>query len=213
MQEGYLFKFYFWLDLVSLFTMSFDLVWVVQLMNVGQVSNAANVVQIARAGRASRLGARTARFIRIIRLVRMLKLYKDASTTMTVEQERRTSKVGNPTPAQVLADRSQQDNSPKVLMLTDSIKEDRALDPDTKEKVEDSEHHSGTVDKWELEKTEVKRNKFKLPPLVMPKKPGKLPEGEVEKLPPTKASDKKLPGVEGSVSQHDHSSVKKVSTE
>lgn len=110
--------------------MGFDLIWVVQLMNVGQVSNAANVIQIARAGRASRLGARTARFIRIIRLIRMLRLYKNASANMTSDQDRRVSKTPAPTNnnQQQLTDRNQAEGTPKHIILTDSIKEDRIVE-------------------------------------------------------------------------------------
>jgi len=61
-------------------------------------------------------------------------------------------------------------------MLTDSIKEDRIVEHDIKDKVDESDHQP-TTDKWELDKAEMRRNKFKLPPLVMSKKSCKPGEG------------------------------------
>jgi hypothetical protein len=69
----------------------FDLTWINDLLILGQASNATKIMQITRAGRVSKLGARTARFIRIIRLIRMLRLYKNASASMTSDQEKRNS--------------------------------------------------------------------------------------------------------------------------
>ena len=68
------------------------------------------------------------------------------------------------------------------------------------------------MDKWELDKAEMKRNKFKLPPLIIAKKPSKLPEIEEER--PAKSSEKRLPAVEIPPQPSDHSSsVKKVSSD
>lgn len=66
-QPGYILNFFFWLDLVSVGTMVFDLMWI----NVGGAAGiAANIAQIARAGKATRIGARSARIIRIVKLMR-----------------------------------------------------------------------------------------------------------------------------------------------
>ena len=75
-QKDYFLKYYFWLDILSTITMTFDLIWVTQFLTGGGKS-AANVSQITRASRAARLGTRT---VRLIKLVRMIKLIKQIKT-------------------------------------------------------------------------------------------------------------------------------------
>lgn len=81
MKENYFLSFYFWLDMISTFTMVLDLMWIYQLMSGGNgaVQSAASVARIARASRASKIGAKATKLIKIIRVIRFLKLYKTAS--------------------------------------------------------------------------------------------------------------------------------------
>jgi len=74
-KKNYFLKYYFWLDLVSTLTISFDLVWITQFITGGGKS-AANVFQITRASRAARLGTRTVRLIKLIRMIRILRQVK-----------------------------------------------------------------------------------------------------------------------------------------
>ena len=74
-QKNYFLKYYFWLDILSTITMTFDLVWVTQYLTGGGKS-AANVSQITRASRAARLGTRTVRLIKLVRMIRILKQVK-----------------------------------------------------------------------------------------------------------------------------------------
>lgn len=124
--------------------MIFDLTWISDLLDMGQAGSATNVIQITRAGRASKLGARTARFIRIIRLMRMLKLYKTASKTM--DGNSGSSRGGGNDPEKrasardpMGADLNQPNRTPydfKTNMLVDCIKEDKVIDPETRDRVE-----------------------------------------------------------------------------
>lgn len=120
--------------------MIFDLTWIADLLDMGQAGSATNVIQITRAGRASKLGARTARFIRIIRLMRMLRLYKTASKTM----EGNSTPTGSNEPEKRLSARDphnaeQPNRTPydfKTNMLVDCIKEDKVMEPETRDRVE-----------------------------------------------------------------------------
>jgi hypothetical protein len=148
--------------------MVFDLTWIVSLLDIGQVNNAVNVFQITRAARASKLGARTARFIRVIRLIRMMRVYKTASVKMTADTEnRRASKIFNG----INVSRRLSYNPIHPPMIRNSLREDRVIEPVIMDKPEELDQH--LADKAELERAEAKRNKFKLPPIMMNKKPMK----------------------------------------
>lgn len=84
-QKDYFLKYYFWLDLMSTFTMAFDLIWVTQYITGGG-KNAANISQITKASRAARLGTRTVRLIRLVRMIKIMKQMKMFSKDLAKNQ-------------------------------------------------------------------------------------------------------------------------------
>lgn len=204
-QEGYFLRFYFWLDLLSTGTMVLDLVWVSDLMSIGQASNATNVIQIARAGRVSKLGARTARFIRIIRLMRMLRLYKNASVAMTSDQEnKRVSLVKGAEPGR----RVSEVGIHRVVIQEDCMKEDCIIEEEVRPPREECiQVEQPTMEKWEFDKPELKRNKFKLPPI---KRPQKVELEEFDKSPKAAADKPPQPPQPAPDFQPSENSQKKV---
>eukprot|EP00814_Leptocylindrus_danicus_P000726 CAMPEP_0116016896 /NCGR_PEP_ID=MMETSP0321-20121206/7739_1 /TAXON_ID=163516 /ORGANISM="Leptocylindrus danicus var. danicus, Strain B650" /LENGTH=897 /DNA_ID=CAMNT_0003487013 /DNA_START=619 /DNA_END=3309 /DNA_ORIENTATION=- len=69
--KGYLFSFFFWLDLLALISM---------IPDVGRIWNGPIAAQLhQRSGRAGKIGAKAARVVRMVRLVRLVKLYKITS--------------------------------------------------------------------------------------------------------------------------------------
>ena len=72
-KDGYFLSFFFWLDLVSTFSMVTDIGWVMQ----GGKNSGSNVTSLAKTTRASRV-TRVIRIVRLIRLIRIVKLYKQA---------------------------------------------------------------------------------------------------------------------------------------
>ena len=73
--KGYMFNFFFWLDLLCVVSMIPDLGWASSL--IGMDSWASGVG--AKAGKAGKIGAKTGRVVRMARLVRLVKLYKISS--------------------------------------------------------------------------------------------------------------------------------------
>ena len=71
--KGYMFSFFFWLDLLAIFSMLPDLTWI-YLLSGFHSHEFFRVV-----GRARKLGAKAAHVIRMARLVRLVKLYKFTS--------------------------------------------------------------------------------------------------------------------------------------
>ena len=67
-------SFYFWLDLVSTFSMISDVGWVTDQFQSYFQNSAGNLAQTSRAARVTRI----IRLVRLIRLVRIVKLYKQA---------------------------------------------------------------------------------------------------------------------------------------
>jgi len=68
--EGYLFSFYWWLDLIAIVSMWFDIDWIAVPMGIGGVSSSVSgTSNLAKAGRV----------VRLVRLVRLVKLFKIAS--------------------------------------------------------------------------------------------------------------------------------------
>lgn len=74
-KDGYVFSFFFWLDVLSTASMIFDIGWILQnLTSAGQATSASSVAKTSRAARVTRI----VRLVRLIRLVRIVKLYKQA---------------------------------------------------------------------------------------------------------------------------------------
>lgn len=77
--DNYFLGFFFWLDLLSLFSLLFDNAWIaVDLVGGSGAQATKNATKLARASRASRVGTRAGRIIRIVRMIRLVKLYKHA---------------------------------------------------------------------------------------------------------------------------------------
>ena len=85
-QPHYLFSFFFWLDVLSTFSMIFDIGWI---MNSFQsASQAGDFGTLAKSSRAARM-TRIIRLVRLIRLVRIVKLYKQAKLAQQKREEAR----------------------------------------------------------------------------------------------------------------------------
>lgn len=75
----YLFSFFFWLDIISLFSMPLDVYFIMQYISgqeeslLLQTDDASNV---AKVGRASRVGTKAGRYIKLIKLIRIVKVAK-----------------------------------------------------------------------------------------------------------------------------------------
>lgn len=68
--DGYLFTFYWWLDLIAIVSMWFDIPWIAGPMGIGDiVSSVSGAGNLAKAGRV----------VRLVRLVRLVKLFRIAS--------------------------------------------------------------------------------------------------------------------------------------
>ena len=74
--KGYMFNFFFWLDLLCIFSMIPDLEWAAEMFGFGD-SPVSGVG--AKAGKAGKIGAKTGRVVRMARLIRLVKLYKITS--------------------------------------------------------------------------------------------------------------------------------------
>ena len=99
--------FFFWLDIVSTFTLLFDVGWVRNFIfgiddddtgdaDIWEIGSSAT--QIAKAARATKIGARAGRIVRIIRLVRLvqiIKIYKNITVEAdgVLEDDDRKSKA------------------------------------------------------------------------------------------------------------------------
>ena len=76
---GYLWSFFFWLDLISCLSMPMDIEFVVEYFSgeadnlIFQTDDASNV---ARVGRASRVGTRAGRYIKLVKLIKIVKVGK-----------------------------------------------------------------------------------------------------------------------------------------
>jgi len=74
--KGYMFNFFFWLDLLCILSMVPDLKWMASLFGISDLSGTSVG---AKVGKAGKIGAKTGRVIRMVRLIRLVKLYKIAS--------------------------------------------------------------------------------------------------------------------------------------
>ena len=75
--KGYMFSFFFWLDLLAVVSMIPDILWLSSLLGLGALPGAGSVG--TKVGKAGRIGAKTSRVVRMVRLVRLVKLYKITS--------------------------------------------------------------------------------------------------------------------------------------
>jgi hypothetical protein len=75
-KEGYLWSFFFWLDIISTLSMLPDIGWIWDPL-IGGGDHSADATDLAKTSRAGRV-TRVIRVIRLIRLIRIVKLYKQA---------------------------------------------------------------------------------------------------------------------------------------
>lgn len=94
-QPGYIFSFFFWLDLLATLSMLFDIGWLMEGINSIFTSGnsagnqAAKVASTSWAARVTRI----VRLVRLIRLVRIVKLYKQAQIAQQKRDEARKKKL------------------------------------------------------------------------------------------------------------------------
>jgi hypothetical protein len=79
-KKGYLFSFFFWLDLAALVSILFDIYYLLDAISV-TFKIPTDATGVARAGRAGKAGTRVGRLLKIVRMIRVFrvaKLYKEA---------------------------------------------------------------------------------------------------------------------------------------
>lgn len=91
-RRGYIFSFFFWMDLISTFSTVFEIPFVIEILQLDFLAASTNVAKLLhsyfifiRAGRATRVSSRATRLIRVIRLIRFVritKLYKYAQKSL-----------------------------------------------------------------------------------------------------------------------------------
>lgn len=100
MKPGYFLGFFFWLDIMSTFSLILDIGWISNLIfqQSSGGKGSSSVASLAKASRASRVGnflgqltlgtdndcykgTRAGRIVRVVRLVRLVRLYKHAQQT------------------------------------------------------------------------------------------------------------------------------------
>ncbi len=74
--KGFMFNFFFWLDLLCILSMLPDLKWASSLFGLDDIHGSGVG---AKAGKAGKIGAKTGRVVRMARLIRLVKLYKITS--------------------------------------------------------------------------------------------------------------------------------------
>lgn len=75
-KPGYLFSFYFWLDLVATLSLIPDIGWIWNPLTNSDDSSDVGSADEVRAGRAARAGTRAGRVVRIVRLIRLVRIVK-----------------------------------------------------------------------------------------------------------------------------------------
>ena len=93
----YPWSFFFWLDIISLISMIFDVYFIVELFwgENSALNIPTDATNVARAGRASRVGTKAGRLIklmRLIRLIRVAKFYKQTSSHLKKRERAIASK-------------------------------------------------------------------------------------------------------------------------
>ncbi len=73
--KGYMFSFFFWLDLMALLSLITDMNWLIRLIGIQSIFSASN----SRGVRSNFIGSKFSRVLRMARLIRLVKLYKFTS--------------------------------------------------------------------------------------------------------------------------------------
>jgi len=125
--ENYLWGFYFWLDLVSIFSMFLDIDWLYNILITGSSSgnsfnkNIKSISAVVRAGKAAKIGTRAIkvlRIIRIIRQIRILKLYKESEKVFSKHFNNKDNKNKGPnTPNESIVGRKLSEMTSRRLII------------------------------------------------------------------------------------------------
>ena len=95
-KSGYLFSFFFWLDLAALLSILFDIYYLLDAISV-TFQLPTDATDVARAGRAGRAGTRVGRLMKIVRVIRVFrvaKLYKEAK--LALDENRKVLETNKP---------------------------------------------------------------------------------------------------------------------
>lgn len=93
--DNYFLGFFFWLDLISTFSMILDIHWIYADVD-SRVKAATNITKVGRGARVGSRAVKVLRILRILRLVRIAKLYK-ASTKIGEKEKSSQIKVAEET--------------------------------------------------------------------------------------------------------------------
>lgn len=89
-KRGYLWSFYFWLDLFATVSLIPDIGWIwYPIIGVDDNDSGGAATKVHNVGKAARAGTRTSRVIRIVRLIRLIrlvKLYKSAQQAINAKE-------------------------------------------------------------------------------------------------------------------------------
>ena len=77
-KPDYPWSFFFWLDIVSLISMIFDVYFIIEIFwgENSALNIPTDATNVARAGRASRVGTKAGRLIKLMRLIRLIRVAK-----------------------------------------------------------------------------------------------------------------------------------------
>lgn len=97
-KDDYIFRFYFWLDLVATLSLIPDIGWVWdEIVGSDGSSTSTGAIRAGRASRASTRAGRIVRIVRLVRLIRIAKLYKHVSEQQQHQAElERPSQIDEP---------------------------------------------------------------------------------------------------------------------
>ena len=91
-KKGYLFSFFFWLDLIAQLSLLTDIYFLLTLLTGdSSLTIPTDATNVARAGRATRAGTKAGRILkmmRLIKLVRVAKFYKETKRTLKLNEKR-----------------------------------------------------------------------------------------------------------------------------
>jgi hypothetical protein len=94
--NGYLFSFFFWLDLLSTVTILMDVnMFTDVIFSTDSSSQTGTISKLASQSKTSRAAARAVRIIRLIRLLRVVKLYKSAVKANEIKDNIKRQRLKN----------------------------------------------------------------------------------------------------------------------
>lgn len=82
-QEGYLFSFFFFLDIISTISIIFDVNFITD--SIFSTNTSSSVAQLAAQSKASRAATRAVRIVKLFRVIRIMKLYKNSEKAKEIK--------------------------------------------------------------------------------------------------------------------------------